>query len=61
MNVLGAIKTEIMKHENIYERVALAQEEEWQALDPALVAIYLRPDLVTEYKYSKNDITLCGN
>lgn len=59
-NHLGAIDTEIMKAANKYEKVALGLEPTWQALDPAVVSLFLRPDLVAEYKYSKNDITVCG-
>lgn len=49
-----------MKHQNKFERVALESEERWQALDPAVITSFLRPDLVQEYKYSKNDISICG-
>nr|XP_049697981.1 uncharacterized protein LOC110370000 isoform X1 [Helicoverpa armigera] len=59
-NLLGAMDTEIMKAQNKYEKVSLALEGTWQALDPATVSLFLRPDLVEEYKYSKNDITVCG-
>lgn len=59
-NVLGAIDTEIIKHQNKFENVSLSKQKSWPALDPAVIALYLRPDLITEYKFSKNDITLCG-
>uniref|UniRef100_A0A2A4JSV1 Inosine/uridine-preferring nucleoside hydrolase domain-containing protein n=1 Tax=Heliothis virescens TaxID=7102 RepID=A0A2A4JSV1_HELVI len=59
-NLLGAIDTDIMKAQNKYEKVSLGLEGTWQALDPATVSLFLRPDLVAEYKYSKNDITVCG-
>ncbi|CAH1643205.1 unnamed protein product [Spodoptera littoralis] len=60
-NTLGKIDTEIIKEQNKYEKVALNNEETWQALDPATVALYLRPDLVVEYKYSKHDVHVCGD
>ncbi|CAH0698765.1 unnamed protein product [Spodoptera exigua] len=60
-NTLGKIDTEIIKEQNKYERIALENEETWQALDPATVALYLRPDLVAEYKYSKHDVYVCGD
>lgn len=60
INTLGAIDTDIIKAQNKYEQVSLGKEESWQALDPATVSLFLRPDLVAEYKYSKNDITICG-
>ncbi|XP_028037674.1 uncharacterized protein C1683.06c-like isoform X2 [Bombyx mandarina] len=60
INVLGAINTEIIRAQNKYERISLPREDRWQALDPATVALFLRPDLVQEYKYSKNTIALCG-
>lgn len=49
-----------MKAQNKYEKVSLQRGDRWQALDPATLAIALKPDLVDEYKYAKNDITLCG-
>lgn len=58
--VLGAINTDIMKAQNLYEKVSLTRSDRWQALDPATVALAVKPDLVDEYKYSKNDIILCG-
>ncbi|XP_023955104.2 uncharacterized protein LOC112058469 isoform X2 [Bicyclus anynana] len=60
-DVLGAIDTDIIRAQNKYEQVALKKNVEWQALDPAAVAIALNPELVEEYKYSKNGITLCGS
>ncbi|XP_039765605.1 probable uridine nucleosidase 2 isoform X2 [Pararge aegeria] len=60
-NVLGAIDTDIVKAQNRYEKVSLQRGDRWQALDPATVAIALNPELVEEYRYSKNDITLCGS
>ncbi|CAH0722917.1 unnamed protein product, partial [Brenthis ino] len=59
-NVLGTINTDIMRAQNLYERISLTYSDRWHALDPATIAIALRPDLVDEYKYSKNDIILCG-
>ncbi|XP_059049242.1 uncharacterized protein LOC131844383 [Achroia grisella] len=59
-NVLGAIDTNIIKEQNRFEQVSMKRNVRWQALDPASVAIAVRPDLVKEYKYSKNDICLCG-
>ncbi|XP_050684729.1 uncharacterized protein LOC126979454 isoform X2 [Leptidea sinapis] len=60
-NVLGAIPSEIMRMQNQYERITLPKYEVWHALDPAMLAVVLKPDLVNEYKYSKNDIILCGD
>ncbi|CAB3245384.1 unnamed protein product [Arctia plantaginis] len=60
-NVLGGLGTEIMRHQNKFEKVAIDNEDSWQALDPAVVTLFLRPDLVQEYKYSKNDISICGD
>ncbi|KAJ8733771.1 hypothetical protein PYW07_014322 [Mythimna separata] len=60
-NHLGAIDTEIIKAQNKFEKVSLEAEPTWQALDPAVVSLFLRPDLVEEYKYSKNDIIVCGD
>ncbi|CAH2099530.1 unnamed protein product [Euphydryas editha] len=58
--VLGAINTNIIKAQNLYEKVSLKRSDRWHALDPATVALAIKPDLVDEYKYTKNDITLCG-
>ncbi|XP_037300513.1 uncharacterized protein C1683.06c isoform X1 [Manduca sexta] len=60
-NVLGAIDTDIIRHQNKFEQVSLKRSDRWQALDPATVTMFLRPDLVKEYKYSKNDIIVCGD
>ncbi|XP_072935927.1 uncharacterized protein [Epargyreus clarus] len=60
IDVLGGIQTDIIKAQNMYESVVLAKEQDWAALDPAVVAVVVNPDLVSEYKYSKNDILLCG-
>jgi hypothetical protein len=49
-----------MKAQNKFERVSLEKSDRWQALDPAAIAVIVRPDLVEEYKYSKNGIGLCG-
>ncbi|XP_052753724.1 uncharacterized protein LOC113514760 isoform X3 [Galleria mellonella] len=59
-DVLGAINTDIIKAQNKFEQVSMKKNVRWQALDPASVAIVVRPDLVKEYKYSRNDINLCG-
>ncbi|KAJ8735046.1 hypothetical protein PYW08_014296 [Mythimna loreyi] len=61
LNQLGAIDTDIIKAQNKFERVVLEAEPTWQALDPAVVSLFLRPDLVEEYQYSKNDIIICGD
>ncbi|CAB3245383.1 unnamed protein product [Arctia plantaginis] len=60
-NTFGAIATEIIANQNRFERVSLKNDVAWQSLDPAVVTFYLRPDLVNEYKYSENDIILCGD
>ncbi|KAL4707639.1 hypothetical protein ACJJTC_006989 [Scirpophaga incertulas] len=62
--VLGRIDSKIIRHQNKYEQVSLSHHVPgniWPALDPAAVSIALRPDLVKEIKYSKNDIILCGD
>ncbi|CAK1600236.1 unnamed protein product [Parnassius mnemosyne] len=59
--VLGAIDTEVMIAQNLFEKVSVRKNERWQALDPAAVAVALKPDLVKEYKYSKNGIKTCGD
>ncbi|XP_026324154.1 probable uridine nucleosidase 2 [Hyposmocoma kahamanoa] len=69
-NKLGKINTDSIKAINSYERISLPKTKSWNLLDPAVVAIALsnvplkngkEPDFVTEYKFSKNDIILCGN
>lgn len=45
---------------NKFEKIAMQKEKDWSALDPATVVMFLRPELVEEYKYSKNDIIICG-
>lgn len=59
-NTLGAIPTDIIRHMNKFEKISMTKEVNWSALDPATVAVFLKPDLVGEYKYSKNDIIICG-
>lgn len=60
-NELGAINTNIIKAQNKFERVSLMGQTSWPALDPATVAMFVKPDLVDEYKYSKNNIVTCGD
>ncbi|XP_014354749.2 probable uridine nucleosidase 2 isoform X2 [Papilio machaon] len=57
---LGKINTDIMRAQNLFEKIAIDKNEEWQALDPAAVAVVINEDLVDEYKYSKNSIITCG-
>ncbi|XP_038209333.1 inosine-uridine preferring nucleoside hydrolase-like isoform X2 [Zerene cesonia] len=59
--VLGVIDSDIIRAQNSYERITLPQSDRWQQLDPAVVALCVKPDLVSEYRYSKNDIILCGD
>ncbi|KAJ0181407.1 hypothetical protein K1T71_003492 [Dendrolimus kikuchii] len=59
-NVLGAINTDIIKNQNKFEAVSIKKNVRWQALDPAVIALYLHQGLVKEYKYSKNNIITCG-
>ena len=59
-NKLGGIDTDIMRAANKYEKLGLARKPSWQALDPATVALFLKPDLVEEYKFSKHDIIDTG-
>ncbi|KAL4718882.1 hypothetical protein ACJJTC_010882 [Scirpophaga incertulas] len=58
--VLGGIETDIMKALNKFERVALEQSKQWLSLDPAAVAIVLDENLVDNFRYSNNSISLCG-
>ncbi|KAJ2943961.1 hypothetical protein O0L34_g8284 [Tuta absoluta] len=58
--VLGAIDTNIVKAINRYERVAMNKSHLWQSLDPSVIAVVLNPDLVKDFKYSKNDIVING-
>ncbi|XP_026323797.1 probable uridine nucleosidase 2 [Hyposmocoma kahamanoa] len=69
-NKLGKINTDSIKAINSYERVSLPKNKSWVLLDLAVIATALsnvplkngkEPDFVTEYKFSKNDIILCGN
>ncbi|XP_068628892.1 uncharacterized protein [Battus philenor] len=60
LEVLGKIDTDIIKAMNVFEQVPMMHSERWQALDPAAVAVVVNPDLVDEYKYSKNGIITCG-
>ncbi|CAH2990310.1 unnamed protein product [Chilo suppressalis] len=57
--VFGAIDSDIVRAQNKFERLAVEQSDRWQALDPAAIAVVVRPDLVTEYKYTKQDVGLC--
>lgn len=59
-NVFGTIDSDIVRHLNIFERIALKNSDMWYGLDPALVACVLKEDLVSEIKYSKQNIELCG-
>lgn len=58
--MLGAIDSDVIKLQNKFERVALPKADMWQSLDPAVIGLFLRSDLIKEYKYSKNDIIMCG-
>ncbi|KAL0849837.1 hypothetical protein ABMA28_011776 [Loxostege sticticalis] len=60
---LGGIDSDIVRAMNKYEQVAMRRPRggRWQSLDPSAVAVVLKPELVKEYKYSQNDIILCGN
>ncbi|XP_022112309.2 probable uridine nucleosidase 2 isoform X2 [Pieris rapae] len=59
--VFGVIDSDIVRTQNLYERITLPKSDRWQSLDPAVVALVVRPELVEEYKYAKNDIVLCGD
>lgn len=59
-DVLGSINNDIVKALNKYEKVTLKRNERWMELDPAVVALAVKPDLVKEYKYSNNDIIRNG-
>ncbi|XP_073947946.1 uncharacterized protein [Choristoneura fumiferana] len=59
-DVLGGINNDIVKAMNKYEKVSLKNNERWIDLDPAVVAAAVKPNLVKEYKYSKNDIIWNG-
>ncbi|XP_026331330.1 probable uridine nucleosidase 2 [Hyposmocoma kahamanoa] len=69
-DTLGGLDTDIIRAQNIYEDVALKKKmDKWDSLDPATVSVALsnmstgpgKPDFVTEYKYSKSGIILCGD
>ncbi|XP_049887853.1 uncharacterized protein LOC126382131 isoform X2 [Pectinophora gossypiella] len=60
-NVLGGIDTDIIKALNKYESVSIPKNVAWTSLDPSVLAAVINPDLVEEYKYSKNDIIMCGD
>ncbi|CAG9782730.1 unnamed protein product [Diatraea saccharalis] len=60
--VLGGINSDVMRQMNKYEAVSLRRPGgQWTALDPAAVSAAIKPDLVKEYRYSQNDIILCGD
>ncbi|CAH0406170.1 unnamed protein product [Chilo suppressalis] len=60
-DVLGRIDNEIVREQNKYEKISLGRPGgQWTALDPAAVSAAIKPELVKEYKYSQNDIILCG-
>ncbi|CAG9782731.1 unnamed protein product [Diatraea saccharalis] len=59
--VFGAIDSDIVRAQNKFERFAIEQSDRWHALDPAAVAVALNPELVTEYKYIKQEVGLCGS
>ncbi|XP_028178851.1 uncharacterized protein C1683.06c-like isoform X4 [Ostrinia furnacalis] len=59
---LGAIDSEVVRAMNKYEQVSLRRPgSRWQSLDPSAVAAAIKTELVNEYKYSQNDIILCGD
>ncbi|XP_063835751.1 uncharacterized protein LOC135084929 [Ostrinia nubilalis] len=58
--VFGAIDTDIIRAMNQFESVSLPKSDRWHALDPAAVAVVVKPSLVSECQYSKHDIHLCG-
>ncbi|CAH2069000.1 unnamed protein product, partial [Iphiclides podalirius] len=60
LEVLGQLQTDIMKAQNLFEKISMKRSNRWQALDPATVAVAVNPALVREYKYSKNSIITCG-
>ncbi|KAM3960167.1 uncharacterized protein ACR2FA_005798 [Aphomia sociella] len=59
--VLGAIDTDIIRALNKYEEMILNTSKTWKVLDPTTVAVVIKPDLVEEYQYSKNEVILCGD
>ncbi|XP_061709167.1 nucleoside hydrolase-like [Cydia pomonella] len=59
-NVLGAIDNDAVKAINKYEQVSMKKNERWRALDPAVIAIAIMPDIVDENRYSRNKIILNG-
>ncbi|KAG7304209.1 hypothetical protein JYU34_011147 [Plutella xylostella] len=60
-NVLGAIDTDIMNAQNLFERVSQNRSDSWRSLDPAAAAVALCPDLVRTKKYYTTGIELCGD
>ncbi|KAL0849839.1 hypothetical protein ABMA28_011777 [Loxostege sticticalis] len=59
--VLGTIDTDIIRAMNKFESVSLPKSDQWDALDPAAIAVAVNPSLVSEYRYSKHGIHLCGD
>ncbi|XP_048005896.1 probable uridine nucleosidase 2 [Leguminivora glycinivorella] len=59
-NVLGKIDNDVVKAINKYEQVSMKKNERWRALDPAVIGIAIKPDIVDEYVYSRNKIILNG-
>lgn len=60
LEVLGQLETEVMKAQNLFEKVPMKLSDRWLALDPAAVAIAVNPGLVEKYKFSRNSIITCG-
>lgn len=58
--MLGVLDTDIMRAINAFEAVSIVKSEDWDQLDPVVMAVALDAELVAETKYSQNSIVLCG-
>ncbi|XP_041973602.1 probable uridine nucleosidase 2 isoform X2 [Aricia agestis] len=62
INKLGTLPTSIMKRQNAFERVSMANSTYWCLLDPAAMAIVLdEDDIVVEAKYAKATVGTCDS
>ncbi|XP_073947966.1 uncharacterized protein [Choristoneura fumiferana] len=62
-DVLGAIPTKIINSLNKFERISMNASDslQWSLLDPIAMGIVLNKSIVSDVKYSKNSIILCGD
>ncbi|CAH2238183.1 jg13017 [Pararge aegeria aegeria] len=61
-DVLGSIRTKIMRAQNQFEQISIKSTSFWSLLDPSAMAIVLEEcTVVEEALYSNNSIILCGD